>query len=173
MTVRIKLTFRAGIMRASALLCLFAVLIMPAHADRERLSVSTVEWSAPAQTLHVTHRIHLHDAQQALVRAGLLKEPDLVPLINRAKLALFVGRGFRIAGQTSDIALDILGAEIDGNYIYVYQQAEADAAPDMLYIDCNILRTVFSDQSNHVNVKLSDSVQTLTFAPGDRIKSAR
>lgn len=160
-------------LRAAALLCGLAIATTAAHGDRERLSFSTVEWSAPAQSLDVTHRIHLHDAQQALVRAGLLTEPDLVPLINRARLALYVGQQFRIAGEKSDIDLDTLGAEIEGNYVYIYQQAEMDAAPDALYVQCNILRTVFSDQSNHVNVKLSETVQTLTFAPGDGIKSAR
>lgn len=162
-----------AVIKAAALLCLGLAVAMPAQADRERLSVSNVAWSAPAQTLEITHRIHLHDAQQALVRAGLLDEPDLTPLRNRAQLALFVGEQFRLAVEDNDIALDILGAEIDGNYVYIYQQAEMLAAPDALYIESNILRTVFSDQSNHVNVTLSDTVQTLIFAPGDGIKSVQ
>ena len=167
MTVTLKQRF----CQIAALLCLSLMLAAPAFADRQRLSVSTVEWDAPARTLGITHRIHVHDAEQALLREGLLEGPDLYRLENRARFALYVSRQFRLAGAEADIALESLGAEIEGNYIWVYQQAELTKAPDKLYVDCKILRDVFSDQSNHVNVIVSDDVQTLTFTKGDGIKS--
>ena len=154
---------------AAGFLCL--MLALPAQAHREPLSFTTVEWNAAEGRLDVIHRIHTHDAQQAMVRAGLLEEPSLQSLESRARLALYVGTQFRIAAPDADIPLETVGAEIEGHYAYVYQQAEIKTAPKALYMDSKIFRDVFSDQSNHVNVKLSDAVQTLTFAPGDGIKS--
>lgn len=147
-------------------------LASPAAAHRDKLTVSTVEWNEAEQALEVSHRVHIDDAQRAMVKSGLLQEPDLHALSDQAKFALFLSEQFAVAGSKSDIPLETLGAEIDGPYIWVYQQATGQARPEKLYIDCQILRAVFPDQSNHVNVRTTKQVQTLTFAPGDGIKSA-
>lgn len=172
MTVAIKMPLARRLYLWAAIMLSALVLTAPAHAHREKLTLSEVVWNAEAQVIEVSHRVHIDDAQRAMVMAGVLREPNLRRLADQAKFALYVTENFALAGPDADINLETLGAEIEGSYIWVYQQAGLKALPGKIYVDCQILRTVFADQSNHVNVRTSEQVQTLTFAPGDGIKSA-
>lgn len=146
----------------------FAPLSM---ADRQRLTLTEVTYNAQTQTVDITHRLHLHDAQQALVREGLLDTPSLVSMRAQAQLALYVSGQFDLVDGESVLLLETLGAEQDGNYIYIFQQAMKNAAPSDLKVESKILQSVFADQVNHVNVRLTDAVQTLIFTQGDAPKS--
>lgn len=158
-------------MALSLLLAAAASLAPQALADRQRLSLTEVTYNAQTQTVDVTHRLHLHDAQQALVREGLLETPSLTSMRAQAQLAVYVSGQFDLADGEDVLALETLGAEQDGNYIYIFQQAVKSSAPSDLHIESKILQSVFADQVNHVNVRLSDAVQTVIFTQGDAPKS--
>ena len=167
------LTRRCIVKGAFATTLLTQLVIPPAaYADRERLSFSEVSYNQGSELLEVTHRLHLHDAQQALTGEGLLSTPDLTPLRARAALALYVANQFKINRGETLLLLETLGAQIEGNYIYIYQQAAMKTEPQQLTIHCEILQSIFSDQANHVNVKLKQSLTTLTFVKGEREKKA-
>lgn len=155
----------------SVLIASAACLAPQALADRQRLSLTEVTYNAQTQTVDVTHRLHLHDAQMALVREGLLDSPDLTSIRAQAQLAVYVSGQFDLIDGEDALALETLGAEQDGNYIYVFQQAAKDASPNSLQIESKILQSVFADQVNHVNVRLTDAVQTFIFTQGDAPKS--
>jgi len=152
-------------MRAMALSWLIAAatyLAPQALGDRQRLSLTEVTYNAQTQTVDVTHRLHLHDAQQALVREGLLDIPSLTSMRAQAQLAVYVSGQFDLSDEDISLTLETLGAEQDGNYIYIYQQAVKDTAPAGLKIESKILQSVFADQVNHVNVRLSDTVKSVS-----------
>ena len=165
------MTRRATLGRAAAL-CAATSLSLPAYAHRQRLSVSEVEWNPTTKVLGVTHRFHLHDAEKALAAEGLISKPDLHNLRSQAKLALYVESQFGLKSGDNDIELSVLGAQVEGNNIYIFQEAILEQRPEALTVRCEILRSVFPDQRNHVNLRLYTPVKTLTFSGRERIKKA-
>ena len=142
-----------------------ALLPAPALAHREKTTTTRVEWTGKG--FAVTHTIHRHDAETALARAGLIDRPDIDSLKSRAHIALHVEETFRLEG----LPLTTLGAETEGNRIYIYQEAPLDALPATLSVDARILRSLYADQVNAVDVVVDGEVTSLRFADGDGAKT--
>lgn len=142
-----------------------------AHAHRQKRAISTVEWNASKNLLQVTHELHLHDAEQGLSRLGKIIKPDLSSLRARAQLALYVQQHFNISTQHGNkIALEIIGAEINASYAYIYQETKLPSVPKGLKIQNSILQDVYLDQTNLVNVILENEINSLVFVAGDKTK---
>ena len=75
-------------------------------------------------------------------------------------------------GATEFVALEPLGAEIEGEALLLYQQCKLVAPPKALAIDNRILRDVFDGQTNLVNVRLAQRTRTLIFSGSDGVKKA-
>lgn len=163
-----RLTRRGLILAAPALLLTHQVF-----AHRAKLTLTSISWNDRSDMLEVEHRLHVHDALTALGRADPEAAPDLVALRNRAKLALLVEQDFSLTLPDGEaIALETIGAELEGDQLYVYQEAELDTAPDALIVDCRLLRRFFNDQGNHVNFKVGDKLTSLFFSGDDGAKIA-
>ena len=142
-----------------------------AHAHRQKQGLTTIEWNARGKTLEVIHTLHLHDAEQALARLGILNKPDLSPLRARAKMAIYAQSKFKLArADGTAIALNIVGAEIDSTYVYIYQEAALGTMPDGFVIEDSLLQEVYPLHTNHVNVDLGTQIKSLTFSAGDKAK---
>jgi hypothetical protein len=70
------------------------------------------------------------------------------------------------------IALQPLGAEMEGEAILVYQECRLATPPKVLSIVNGILRDVFEGQTNLVNVRLAQRTRTLIFSGNDGAKRA-
>ncbi|MEE9347004.1 MAG: DUF6702 family protein [Robiginitomaculum sp.] len=168
-----RLSRRRVLIAAGGLAAATALLPLPAMAHRQKLTFTDVRYNGDEQLLEISHRIHLDDAQDAMAIEGITDAPDLTGLRARALFALYVEDQFSIKTAGGPIALELLGAQIEGHYIYVYQQAEMLSAPaSPLLIKCEILRALYAGQTNHVNIELGDSVKTLTFSKNDGSKHA-
>ena len=64
------------------------------------------------------------------------------------------------------LALELIGAELDGEFVLVYQEFSGEL-PAALAIRDDILREVFPDQINHVNVATGGEVRSVTFSDDD------
>jgi len=127
---------------------------------------TTVVWNAEANTLEVSHRLHLHDAIEVLSNNA-----DLDLLENRARLALYAADHFLFyVGEAELCDLEILGAQIEGVYIYVYQECNMPGPPTRV----GILPTFFNDkianQTNDVNIEIGGQIKSLSFSAGDRVQ---
>jgi len=160
-------------MRGNAVIAVVAALgvAVLAHAHRMPGSISTVKYSTSGERIEIIHRLHSHDAELAL--ASVLGESriSLETLVGRAQLALYVEEHFRLAafvdGRPGDrLALELIGAELDGEFVLVYQEF-AGELPAALAIRDDILREVFPDQVNHVNVATGGEVRSVTFSDDD------
>ncbi|MGJ8559543.1 MAG: DUF6702 family protein [Litorimonas sp.] len=116
-------------------------------------------------TLSVIHVYHLQDAQSALFQAGLINEPDLSSLRARAKLALYTQEHFAIFANGVTAPLEIIGAEIEGDSVYIYQDGQIDAGA--LTIDARMLRDLIKNQSNSVNIVRGGQTISLDFSGDD------
>lgn len=166
---RRKLTRRLAIAGVCAL-----ALAPPALAHRSQSVLTTVNWNAATSKLEVMHRIHAHDAEVGLMQAtGSADNVDITVLRNQAQLMLYVEKHFSLRVPEGTIALQPLGAEFQSEAIVLYQEAKLAAPPEELTIENQILRDVFDQQTNLVNVKLDKRVRTLIFAGGDGAKRAK
>jgi hypothetical protein len=96
---------------------------------------------------------------------------SLENLVGRAQLALYVEGRFSIASQDaggvrSRLPLGLVGAELDGEFVLVYQEF-AGELPAKVAIRNDILRDVFPEQVNHVNIATGGEVRSATFSGDD------
>ena len=135
-----------------------ALLATPALAHRVKRVESEVVFRDDG-SVSVTHVYHAQDAQDALFGAGLIDKPDIAGLRERAKLALYTGETFALTVGGEVVPLDVLGAELLGNSVYVYQ--EADAVPDgTVAVRAAMLHGLLFGQINSVTVVRGDKRET-------------
>ncbi len=161
--------------RRLAVLTLCAVGVAPAaRSHRSQSMLTTVNWNPATSKLEVMHRIHAHDAEVGLMQAtGSTASIDLTVVRNQARLMLYVEERFSLEAPQGAIRLEPLGAEFQAEAIVLYQEAKLPAPPPELTIENQILRDVFDQQTNLVNVKLDKRTRTLIFTGGDGAKQAR
>lgn len=93
-------------------------------AHRLHAALTTVEWRESAGSLEVTHRMFAHDVEQWLARAAPDESRDIASLEARARAALYAERHFVLKTEEGKpIPLTTLGAEMEGEYLYIYQEA--------------------------------------------------
>ena len=61
------------------------------------------------------------------------------------------------------MALNYIGEEVDGQFLWVYQEMAAVMNVASMTIVNMALRDVWSDQSNLVNIERDDRIYSLTF----------
>lgn len=143
-----------------------------AFAHRAQTVLSTVMWNAGSSTLDVMHRLHGHDAEICLAMRAGLPQADISALRTQAQLMIYIEETFILADGASVLALSPLGADMEGEAVILYQECKLAAAPQSLTIDNRILRDVFENQTNLVNVKLAQRTRTLLFSGRDGVKKA-
>lgn len=162
-------TRRLAILGACAL-----AVAPPALAHRSQSVLTTINWNPATSRLEVMHRIHAHDAEVGLMQAtGSSENVDISVLRNQAQLMLYVEKHFSLMAPQGAITLQPLGAEFQSEAIVLYQEAKLAAPPAELTIDNQILRDIFDQQTNLVNVRLDKRTRTLIFAGSDGAKQAR
>lgn len=142
-----------------------------AFAHRMPGSLSTIKTNAETGIIEIIHRLHIHDAELGMVVLTGERQLTLDQLAGRARLALYVEEQFAIApvvaGQIGQrLPLELIGAELDGDFVLVYQQYTGDL-PAAIAVRDAILNDVFPGQINHVNVASGDEIRSLTFGDDD------
>lgn len=115
--------------------------------------------------LEIAHRLSIHDAESTLMSV-LGARADLVgDATAQAKFATYVAGRFSLADADTgqEIALTLLGGEVERGYYWVYQEAAAPVGIDALAISQSVLMDAISRQTNRVNVKFQGEVTTLVF----------
>jgi len=163
----------AGQILCAATLCVAAF----AYADRQPGSLSTIKVGASSGNIEIIHRLHSHDAELGIMTVMNDLSLSIDHLEGQAQLALYVETRFAVAAVDGDVigaplALDLIGAEVDGDYVLVYQEF-AGALPPNVAVRNDILRDVFPEQVNHVNIAVNQSVHSLTFKDKDAWQSTQ
>ncbi len=156
-------------MRFFALLVLVGSLIAPAFFDgadahARRTAITTVLFNPRTQNLEVMHRFYLHDAEHA-VQAIFGKGADILRSDStRLKFSSYVAERFSLRdGDTGElIKLSFVGHDVEGKFIWVYQEAPAPKT-HTLEITHGALRDLWRDQQNTVNVEGDFGVQSAVF----------
>jgi hypothetical protein len=139
---------------------------LSAAAHREPGSLTTIKWNASSGKTEIVHRLHSHDAELGVGQVLGIADLSVLNLEGRAIIALYVEARFRITAGEEDIQLDLIGAELAGDYVLVYQEHSAEL-PAQIHVHDSTLRDVYPAQINQVNIEDGDTVHSLVFTADD------
>ncbi len=154
---------------------LWALLWTPAsNAHQQKTAVTRLLFNENSGNLEVMHRLFLHDAEHAASvvfgeKQDLIESADSRALFGSYVVNRFAVQATQADGSTHEVFLDYLGEEIDGQFLWVYQEAvgfaEATTAQQLDLIN-SILRDVWPEQSNLVNLERDGRIRSVTFTQG-------
>ena len=151
----------------TALSCLVAislVLMIPSSmAHRAPGCLTTIKWNDASRRTEIIHRLHIHDAEVGVSASRGIAGLSVGDTEGRAHIALYVEEHFHIISDDDPLPLELVGAEISGNDILVYQEYPKPLPQDIL-IQNSILRDAFPKQVNRVNIEDAAGVQSLLFS---------
>lgn len=159
---------------ASFFLVLIAAIGLAGPAAAHRLP-TTETTIAPLEdgALGITHRFHTHDVIRILLADPEIGQPDPTDLEHQARFALYVADHFEIALPGSDefqrqpVEAEILGAELDGDYFFVYQELALPADVDTLWFRSTLLSELDERWMSHLNLETGNGS-----GDGETIRSA-
>ncbi len=133
-------------------------------AHQQQAALTRVLFNARSGNLEVMHRFVLHDAEHA-VRALFDPEADLLAsAAAREQFAGYVQERFSLLGSAGDpLPLHYVGQEIDGPFLWVYQEMPIPDALPSLGVIHDALRELWPQQNNLVNIEHDGRIQTLNF----------
>lgn len=148
------------------------MLALPLAAHQQRSSISVISHNPRTSMLEVVHSIPLHDAEHALRSRDFESADVLGDIESRRAFARYVAERFSIADSSGEIELTLLGTEVEGASLLVYQEAPSPGSGAELLVNSQVLTDVWARQTNRVNLGIGTSVETLVFQAGSAAKSA-
>jgi len=159
-------------MLRKCLLILTASLLATAvHAHRLQTVLTTISWNPNTQLVEVIHQTHAHDVEYALFDM-LESQNGLENIRAQALASIELVKSFRLwDGAGNEISLSLVGAELEADYFYIYQEVDLDEVPPDLRIEHGMLRNNWPEMQNYLNVEYADSLKSLIFSGDDGRKS--
>lgn len=157
---------RPSLATALCVLTVALVLAVGSTCAHEQKSVlTTIEVNARTKMLEVIHRFSLHDVEHAARALGWSVSDILQNNAVQAQFGEMVAQQFSVATD-HELTLALLGQELDGRYLWVYQEAPAPASMSPLVITSQVLRRIWPTHQHLVNISFGDTVRSVTFARG-------
>jgi len=153
--------------RAAAILAVILVTSLSlAHEQKDALT--DVLYNERTGNLEIAHRLSLHDAEHTVQKTTGLRADLTQSQEAREAFAQYVASHFSLTrGNKSVLDLDLVGQEIDGGYLWVYQETKIPAPTNSPFeIQNTILLDIVKDQTNTVNVRFRKKVSTFVFRSG-------
>ena len=136
----------------------------PAAAHEQKAAITRVLFNPRTKNIEIMHRFLLHDAEHAVKQIFGGQANILEDETSRQRFADYVHRRFAMArADGTPIALSLIGQEIDGRYLWVYEEAPTPPGLKGLEIRHAALRDIWPRQINLVNVERGDDLWTVTF----------
>ncbi len=142
---------------------LLTVIANSAFAHQNKAAITKVLFNERTQQVEVMHRFYLHDAEHAM-QSLFQKGADLYRSEEAQKaFSNYVVERFSVMSQGKVIPLDSVGHEIEGKFIWIYQETAALNKVSQLTIKHGALRELWDSQVNTINFEGRGKVKTLTF----------
>jgi len=133
----------------------------PAIAHKLQYSLTDMLWRPDRGVLEIEHAIHLDDAMTLLAHLG---DPQgHLPPKTQAKLLHYVDSRFVLVAADTIYTLEAVGAKIEGDYLWIYQELEISNLPAAIQVTCEVMQDLFPRQTNQVNLRVGENVRTLHF----------
>ena len=142
-------------------------------AHQMQVAMTTISFKAASGTIEVIHRFYTHDTEQVLTELSG-KQVDLVGDGDmQRQFGRYVSEHFQLTDQaTGQLPLSLVGVELEGDFIWVYQETAIPAQLRELTVLNSALLDILPNQVNTVNVECGDVVSTLVFSGNIRIQTA-
>lgn len=146
------MSVRSSFMRQAAigvLLCTTLLLLPQAWAHRGHAVWTDITWNG--ESFEIVHRMHLADA--VTVNRFLGGRKAIESLESLARLALYVDERFTIQGANNSAnKIETLGAEIEDDFLFVYQEWAVPLPKVFPAIDNSVLLDVEPDAQAFVRI---------------------
>jgi hypothetical protein len=161
------------------LLCFAGLLCFTgaANAHQQKEAYTSIVFNQRTGMLEIQHRFYLHDAEHAAQRV-IDKNADLIgDPVSREAFAYYAISTFSIQDQQQQpLTLTYVGTELQGKYLWVYQETLITADMEGFYLKMTALQEMWPEQTNHINVErnkhvtsarlhIADSWQYIEVAP--------
>ena len=156
---------------AAAVLLIGAALSVPVAAHQQKTAISILSHNPRTGMLEVVHQVPIHDAEHALKSKGAKGADILADNESRRAFARYVAERFELTVRGDNVPLTLLGSEIEGGSLLIYQEASSPGPGAQLTVRSQILTDVWARQENRVNLGDGTNVETLIFRAGDRAKA--
>ncbi|WP_295802266.1 DUF6702 family protein [uncultured Microbulbifer sp.] len=141
-------------------------LLMACHAQAHQMktAISRVLFNERTGNVEIMHRFYVHDAEHALgeitgKQEYLLENPEA-----QLQFARYVSAHFAMGlGEPKPVTLAHVGQEVDGKFIWVYQEMPAPAQVGELWFRFDALQDQWPEQVNQINVEGLGKVRSLRF----------
>ncbi|MEP0392250.1 MAG: DUF6702 family protein [Erythrobacter sp.] len=143
-----------------------------AAAHQQKAAITSVEHNPRTGMIEIVHSIPLHDAEHALRHQGSKRADIKGNVESRRAFARYAAERFSIVVGDRELELTVLGTEIEGASILVYQEGVSPGVGAELAIRAQVLTDIWLRQVNSVNVGRGTAPQTLVFSGGDGAKTA-
>jgi len=154
---------------------LFAVTATHSYAHQQKETVTRVLFNPRSGNLEVAHRLYVHDAEHAIEKTlgksvALIEDQSSLDLLGD-----YVAKNYimRYALNQQPIELRSIGLEVEGKFLWIYQETPAPKAMHEIEVFNTIFRDVWKRQRNLVNFEREGKVRSLEFSTDDRWKSIR
>ncbi len=171
MTARVFSLIRKSqlVLRAGFLLSL--VLPSTAMAHEQKTAVTRIFFNPATNNIEVMHRFLVHDAEHAAQQIFGAGQSLLESDQSRELFSSYVMNRFSMEAELSDgesnlLTLDYIGSEIDGQFIWVYQETPIIEGISGFGLVHMALRDVWPDQSNLINVDKQGQTLSVVFDDG-------
>ena len=148
-------------------IALISTLLTPAAATAHRLkaAISTVTVVASTGNMEIIHRFYSHDAEHALSSITGQRADVLQDEASQQAFGRFVSERFMISDQDEkELPLSLLGVELEGDFIWVYQETPIPAHLTGLEVQNSALLEEVPGQVNTVNIECGSELETLVFS---------
>ena len=142
----------------SALLCISSAV----SAHRGHGSWTEMNWVD--DRFEITHQIHLADAIRLLQTREVEAPIDSMEAL--ALLALYVEARFAMHRDGTPIPLETLGAEIDDDFVYIFQEWLTPLPETMPTFTSDVLRDIEPTAQAFLHIETPDISETFQLQPG-------
>lgn len=135
-----------------------------AFAHQKKEAITEILFNTRSGNLEVMHRYLMHDAEHA-VRVLLNPDADIIAsTATQEAFARYATERFALLGDDGDtLKLQFVGQEVDGVFLWVYQEMPLPAELHTLGVVDNALRDIWPEQNNLVNITRDGKIQSLNF----------
>ncbi|BDX05046.1 DUF6702 family protein [Planctobacterium marinum] len=154
-------------MRKLAILIILGAFMAPSFGHQIKSAITTVLFNHNSTNLEVMHRFYLHDAEHAVSvmgdgKADIHSNPE-----TQQRFMDYVVQRFELQINNAPVALNNIGYEIDGKFLWIYQDTPLPEQVEKIAVQHSALQDIWSEQINTVNIEGdaegNKAINTLTF----------
>ncbi|AZG74917.1 DUF6702 family protein [Shewanella livingstonensis] len=133
-----------------------------ATAHQQKEAYTSIVFNQRSGMLEIQHRFYLHDAEHAAQRV-IDKNADLIgDPVSREAFAYYAISTFSMQNkQQQPLTLSYVGTELQGKYLWVYQETPISVDMEGFYLKMTALQELWSEQTNHINVERNKRVTSV------------